>query len=179
MILAPGDIVAVRGRGWLADGIIKAEYGDGMPPYNAVSHVGLLVAGDPIPVVIEALNQVVTDPLDVTLAGCARAFVLHDKSLNENQRRAIIAKACTFSAKSYGYLDLFAQWLDANTGTTWWTDRMSGYLGHWPICSFVVAEAYSAVGLDFGVDNASCKPSDIMEFATKHPEIYDVTAIKR
>lgn len=179
MSLCPGDIIAVRGSGWLSSGIASAEYPQGEPEQSA-THVGLLVAGDPIPVVIEALNEVKTNPLSVTIASAKKAYALHDTSLTDAQRRAIIAKACTFSADNYGYIDLLAQWMNAKTGSTWWTDRLSGYLGRRPICSFVVAAAYhDGVGLDFGVDDASCRPCDILNFALSHPEIYGVETLGR
>ena len=176
VIITPGDVVGVRGVGWLSDGIVKAEYGSN-PPANAISHVGIVIGANP-PTVIEALNEVKTNPLSVTIADAAKAFIIHDKVLTDEQRAAIVAKACTFSADDYGYADLLAQLLDAQFGTFWFTDRMSWLLKHWPICSYVVAASYHAVGLNFGVDDASCKPSDVMNYATAHPYLYDVTAIK-
>lgn len=176
--LAPGDIICVRGRNWLSDGIAKAEYGDKEPAQSA-THVGLLVAGDPIPVVIEALDEVKTNPLSVTIQNAAKAYALHDESLTMAQRIAIIAKACTFSAANYGYIDLLAQWMNARTGSNWWTDRLSGYLSHRPICSFVVAAAYhDGARLTFGIDDSSCKPSDILSFAIAHPELYTLSTLR-
>lgn len=175
VIITPGDIVGVRGVGWLSDGIIKAEYGNN-PPANAISHVGIVIGANP-PTVIEALNRVMTRPLSVTIADAAKAFILHDRLLTDEQRAAIVEKACTFSADDYGYADLLAQLLDAQFGTFWFTDRMSWLLRHWPICSYVVAASYHVAVQDFGVTDASCKPSDIMDYAVTRP-FFDVTAIK-
>lgn len=175
-MIQPGDILAVRGSGWLSTGILSAEYGPNIPA-TGVSHVGIFVAGDPVPIVIEALNQVMTNPLAVSVAGAAAAFVLHDDSLTIAQRSAIVAVACTFSGKNYGYIDLLAQGLDAITNVLWFTNNLGGYLRHYPICSFVAAQAYDAVGLHFGIPDASIKPSDIMNFAQANPSLYTVTAI--
>jgi len=178
--ICQGDILAIRGRGWLADGIVKAEYGKN-PGLYSVSHVGLFLAqGDEheIPVVIEALRKVTTNLLVESTRDAEHAYVLHDKSLADWQRSSILEIACQFSTADYGYIDLGAQYLDATFKTSWWTNRLTGYLAHRPICSYVVSAAYAAVRLDFGVDDCSCKPSDIMSFALAHPEIYQVTQIK-
>lgn len=176
-MIYPGDIVAIRGAGWLSDGIAKAEYPNGEPAQSA-THVGLFISGDPYPIVIEALTRVKTNPLYITTSQALEAYALHDISLTERQRETIIAKACTFSADDYGYLDLIAQRLDATFSTTWWTDRMAGLLSHWPICSYVVGAAYAAIGLNFGVDTASVRPSDVLSFALSNPKIYTVTVLK-
>lgn len=177
-MISAGDIICVRGAGWLSDGIAKAEYPKGEPTGQSATHVGLFIAGDPWPIVIEALNRVKTNPLYVTISQALHAYALHDESLDDRERAAIVAKACTFSADDYGYLDLLAQRLDATFSTTWWTDRMGGLLSHFPICSYVVGAAYQEVGLNFGVDTASVRPSDILSFALYHSEIYTVTRIK-
>ena len=177
MTLAPGDIIAVRGDGWLSNGIAAAEYPKGEPAQSA-THVGLLVAGDPIPVVIEALSEVRTNPLEVTVANVQKAYVLHDQSLTDVQRKIIVATACSFSADDYGWLDLFAQELDARLRSFWFTNHLAWYLKHFPICSYVVAAAYGQVKLDFGVATASCKPSDVLGYALSHPAIYTVTQVK-
>jgi hypothetical protein len=170
MIVA-GDILAVRGTGWLSDGIARAEYGANEPQRSA-THVGLFISGSPEPIVVEALSRVRTNPLSVSLAGAQKAFVLHDLTLTDAQRLTIVNKALTFSGKDYGYLDIAAQWLDGTFSTHFWTGAMSGMLKHWPICSYVVGAAYHEIGLDFGVDSASVRPSDILTFAETHPKRY-------
>jgi len=172
-----GDILAVRGRGWLSDGIAKAEYSKSEPAHG-VTHVGLFLApGNDTSdaVVIEALNRVKTNVLRTSTYSVAHAYVLHDLSLTDLQRSSLLEMACTFSAKDYGWSDLIAQWLSARTGSFWWLD-------HWPwsqvICSYVVAADYASLRLDFEVLTGRCKPSDIMAFAIAHPEIYRVTQIK-
>jgi hypothetical protein len=131
-----GDILAVRGRGWLSDGIAKAEYGSDEPLYG-VTHVGLFIApgnDTSIAVDIEALRRVKTNILRVSTYEVAHAYVLHDLSLTDLQRSVILQEACTFSAADYGYIDLGAQWMDATFKTSWWTNRLTGYLARRPIC---------------------------------------------
>ena len=179
-----GDILAVRGSGWLSDGIARAEYGDKLgkvEPRFSATHVGLFLApgnDTSIAIDIEALNRVKTNVLRTSTASVIHAYVLHDISLTDIQRSTLLEVACSFSAADYGYLDLGAQWLDATFKTNWWTGWLTSYLAHRPICSYVVAAAYAAIRLDFGVADSSCRPSDIMTFASAHPELYQVTQIK-
>jgi Permuted papain-like amidase enzyme, YaeF/YiiX, C92 family len=165
------DIIAVRGKGWLSDNIIKAEYDK--PTYDMVSHVGICINASP-PIVIEALNTVKTNPLFVTMANAAAVYQLHPKALTDAQREIIINTAVSFSNKSYGYLDLALQLFDAATHTNIWTRKFAWWLSRYPICSFVVAASYGAAGLNFGVDTRSARPSDIMTFALANPNLYEV-----
>jgi hypothetical protein len=168
--MLPGDILAVRGRGWLSDNILKATGGK-------VSHVGMFVSIDP-PIIIEALTRVRTRPLAASLADVEAAWSLTDHSLTTRQRQQIIEAACSFSADAYGYPELGLQLLDALTRTTWWTDRLSWTLKGHPICSFLVAAAYGTVGLNFGKLDQSVTPADIFRFAEAHPDIYGIDQTK-
>ena len=175
-MIQPGDILCVDGSGWLSAGIIAAEYGT-VAPARPVSHVGIFVAGDPYPIVIEALWRVKTNTLPVSLAGTQKAWVLHDDSITPAQRNIIVGEALSFSAKDYGYLDLIAQGFDAIAHVDWATHYLSTFLDEFPVCSFVVAKAYAQINLDFGVSSADIKPSDIMTFAETHPLIYSIAEI--
>jgi hypothetical protein len=165
--MRPGDIVAVAGRGWLARGIIRATGG---PP----SHVGLLIATQPLPIVLEALTRVTVRPLAVSCQGAARAWLLHDRTLRATERRVIVADALTFAADGYGYGALLLQALDACTHTTWWTDRWARGLDTKPICSYLVAHAYERVGRYFGQADRSTTPADIFAWAAAHRAKYTI-----
>lgn len=169
--IAAGDIVAVRGAGFFARGILKATG-------NTVSHVGLLTSTDP-PLVVEALARVKTRELATTIAKAERAFILHDKSLTAWARRQIVGAAVVFSAEGYNWGDIALQGMDAIGRTTWFTDHLSIGLARDPICSYVVAAAYRAVNLSFGkVKDQSVRPSTIYYFARSHPEIYSIGQVK-
>lgn len=166
-----GDILAMRGSSWLARGIVRATGGP-------CSHVGMFVSLEP-PVVIEALDRVKTRPLDVSLADAERAWILHDNSITDEQRRAIVDEACSMSAASYGWLDIAAQGIDAALGTTWPTDHMTWFLNQFPICSYLVARAYQKIDLHFGKKAiGSITPADIFAFAQAHPEMFDIQVIQ-
>lgn len=180
-MIQAGDILGLRGRGFLSRGILAATGYDGHP--SPISHVGLFLTGDPKPIVIEALSRVKTNPLSVSLADADKAYVIHDSLLTNDERSLVIETALKFSADDYGYSDIVLQGLDALTHTTWWTDNLAWNLKHSPICSYLVAVAYDrvsqALSRKFAVDYAvslrlhfgqkylqSITPADIYRYAS-------------
>lgn len=165
-----GDILAIRGRGLISEGILKATG-------NTVSHVGMFLDNDPDPIITEALYRVITHKLSVALENCDAAFLIHDKNLSDLARENLTAKAESFSAESYNYFDIGLQLLDALTQSRVFTTHLMW--GRWPICSYLVSAAYEeALALDFGVSPKSCTPNDIYSFALNHPIVFDVQKIK-
>jgi len=166
------DILAVRGTRLLAKGILAATG-------NTVSHVGLVISGDP-PLVIEALTRVKTNPLDVSIKDAEAAYLLKPLNLTADQRRTIVYAACALSADGYGYLDIGLQGMDALLHSRKPTDLLAGALGikKHPICSYLVAASYERAGLNFGVNDKSITPADIFQFAKSNPAIYSVVRLK-
>lgn len=160
--MTSGDILAVRGSSWLSKRILAATG-------NTVSHVGLIIATEPIPTVIEALTRVRTRPLDVSIATAESAWVLTDTSLTDDEREAIIRSALNFSADGYGYGDILLQGMNALTKSTWWTDHLAFGLAGKPICSYLVAAAYETQNRTFGQLDKTTTPADIYNFARSHP----------
>jgi hypothetical protein len=52
--------------------------------------------------------------------------------------------------------------------------RRLGRVKRYPICSFLVADAYQAYGYDFGVSVYAAQPDDIWDYVTENPDIYEV-----
>jgi hypothetical protein len=107
--------------------------------------------------------------------GLSVAYVLKPKNITDAQRVRIVEAACTMSAETYGYGKLLLQGLDVLARTEWFTR-------HWtfttmPICSWLVARAFSSEGLHFGVPDNSATPKDIWDFAVANPEKYAVLRI--
>lgn len=167
----PGDILAVRGKGFFARGILAATG-------NTVSHVGMVVGDSPV-IVIEALLRVKTRPIEESVADAEAAYLLQDLSLSADKRDTIVKRACQFSAADYGWGDIILQAANAILRTTWFTDHLTfGLLNQFPICSYLVAESYKTVGLTFGKrKEESITPADIYNFAEKNPSIYTVTKL--
>jgi len=170
--LQAGDILAIRGTGFFARGILAATG-------NTVSHVGMVLAPTPGPLVIEALWRVKTRPLSLSIQDSEKAYILSDLSLTPSQRETVVLNACKFSADGYGWWDIGLQAADAVCHTTFFTGRLSWGLNSHPICSYLVAEAYVSLGLTFGRKTLqSITPADIFNFALQQPDIYTVTEIK-
>jgi hypothetical protein len=164
-----GDILAIRGRGWLSRQILKATG-------NTVSHVGIALSSD---FVIEALNRVKTDILSDSIKSAEKAYVLSPLNISEQQRNEITKKAASFSADDYNYGDIALQLFDSVFKTRWFTNHLSIGLQQHPICSFLVAASYSSVGLYFGsVAGDSITPADIYNFALSNPDKYMIKEIK-
>lgn len=170
----PGDILAVRGKGFFARGILAATG-------NTVSHVGMVTGTEPFVIIIEALLRVKTRPIEESIADAERAYLLQDISLSADQREAIVRRALKFSAADYGWGDIVLQLANAVFRTTWFTNHLTfGLLDQFPICSYLVAESYMEAGLTFGKENEeSITPADIFNFAQENPSIYIVTTLKK
>jgi hypothetical protein len=168
----PGDILAIRGKGFFARGILAATG-------NTVSHVGMVTGTEPFVEIIEALLRVKTRPIEESMADAEAAYLLQDLSISADQREAIVRRALEFSAADYGWADILLQLANAIFRTTWFTDHLTfGYLNQFPICSYLVAESYQTIGLTFGKEKEeSITPADIYNFAEKHPSIYTVTKL--
>jgi hypothetical protein len=150
-----GDIILVRGRAALSEGILKATNGH-------VSHAAAVIGTNP-PICIEALTRVRTNPLHVTIGAAEAAYLVTDDSLTDAQREAIVYAALTFSAEDYNYIDLALQGLDSLAHSDWFTHILAhDFLDRWPICSYVVSKAYEkGIGRTFGKPADSITPEDL------------------
>lgn len=162
----PADIVLIRGTGRLSRTILRLT-GD------TVSHAGLVLSSDPA-IVIEALWRVKTRPLSDTIFGAEAVYILSDQSLTRDEKSLIIKTACSQSADGYGWWDLLLQVGDMATHSSWLTDKLGWALDKHPICSYLVAKAYGATGRKFGKEATGVTPSDILSFASAHPEKYSI-----
>jgi len=171
------DIIAIRGKGWFSDGIVRATGGH-------VSHVALVLSvspSDPMEsLVIEALTRVRTRTLEKSLSKAEQAWVLSPLNVPFKTRFDIIDRASEFSANEYGWLELALQLADIALETRWFTDHLAvGLLNRWPICSYCVAKPYWDEGLKFGkLKPQSVTPLDIFEFAVRNADKYSVLEIK-
>jgi hypothetical protein len=167
LALQPGDIVAVRGSRWLSRLIMTMTGGP-------VSHVGLVIATDP-DLVLEALERVLTRPFAQAIDDCAEAWVCQPYTLSQEERWQIVHTACAQTARTYGYSKLVLQALNVLFHTRFFTRHAVSSL---PICSLVVAEAFSAVGKHFGQPHCCATPADIAVFTQAHPEWYRIIKVK-
>ena len=130
-----GDVVAVRGVGAFSDGICLAT---GEP----VSHIMLVtkVASGKVEVT-EALTTVQVHDLATHLrdGSIKHAWRISPKFLTAEQRLGAVEAAGKFVGKSYGYVNIFWQLVDAETRSRWAAEHLAE-TGH-PICSELAEEA--------------------------------------
>ena len=163
-----GDIIAMRSDTWLSRQIRKVESRADGGELALVSHVGLFITHD---VVIEARARVVCTTFPDGFIG-NEYIVLSPTNVTAVQRVAIAKASLLFSARGYGYLKILGQALDVLSGSRWFTSNIFT-IDKFPICSYVVAEAYAAAGLDFGVPTKSTTPDDILDYAMRNPAKYE------
>lgn len=163
-IAKAGDILAVRGTGFLSKGILRLTG-------NTVSHVGLVISDNPVVLVLEALNRVKTDTIEESLKDVENAYLFRPLNVDETDINTIIRAASKASTNSYGWFSLGLQLADILFRTRLFTDHI--YNDRHPICSYLVAEAYGAAGLTFGkLLYQSITPADIFNFAKINSDKY-------
>ena len=165
--MQPGDIIATRSPTWLSRTIRKAQTRSDNGQPALVSHVGLFISPD---IVIQALSRVVTTPFPKSFQK-DEYIVLSPLNLSNANRRIVVERALTYSSNSYGWLKILGQGLDVVFHTRWFMSHVFT-LDKFPICSYVVAEAYKSIGLDFGVPTTTTTPDDILDFAMENSDKY-------
>ena len=175
LVLEPADIFFTRGTGLLSRTIrfFTRHVGESR---TRVNHVGIVVEGGPIEeaIVVEALSTVRRHSLWQRYAPRRRTkvAVYRATNLSADEIRQIVAKAESYVGREYGWLAILAHFLDWVLQGAYVFRRIIGS-DSYPICSWVVAHAYKAVGLDFDVEARAASPDDIWDFAVeKRPDLY-------
>lgn len=163
--LQPGDVILVHGRGWLSSAIRSLTRSPGERP-TWVSHCAIAVDEERI---VEALprgvflrrmpysgNDVrIYRPLNISRAGLRR----------------IALRAELHVGDAYGYSKLLLHGLDGLLGGVRLFRRLA-FVDRWPICSFIVADAYESEGYRFGVPMRAITPDDIADHVTTRVDHY-------
>jgi hypothetical protein len=179
--LEAGDIVMTRGEGFLGRAIrfFTRRVGESR---TKVNHVGLVVQGGPLKeaVMVEALRTVVRHRLIDEYGGTRdQVAIARPTQLSRAELRRIVAAAEGYVGRKYGYGKIVLHALDwALQGA--YVFRRLGRMDDYPICSWLVAHAYGAAGVHFGVDPGAATPDDIWDHVTTHPgEFARVRALSR
>jgi len=180
-LLEPGDVVLTRSRGivgWFIR-LFTRHIGESR---TKASHTGIIVAAGSLQtaVIVEALSTVQRHRLwDRYASRSHEVAVYRPLNLSEAETAAIVAKAETYVGRKYGYLKIFAHWLDWLLQGAYVFRRLANQ-DRYPICSWVVAHAFGAAGKDFGVAAGAATPDDIWDFVTTNPGRYrEVVALGR
>jgi len=185
-LLEPGDIFLTRGCSFISRAIRFFTQSKGEKP-TKVNHVGMVVQRGDIKtaIVVEALSKVVRHALCSQYGPPKKdcVAVYRATNLTAEQVKDIVAEAEKHVGKKYGKCMIFAHLKD------WAIGRVLGWLLGWqfsevylfrrlipsnkyPICSWVVADAFAKVGKDFGVEVGMATPDDIWDFVEKNPDKY-------
>jgi len=174
--LKKGDVFLTRGNAIISRLIRVFTRGFG-EKRTSVNHVGIVVKDGTLKsaVVVEALSKVVEHKLWDKYGppnGDAVA-VYRPKNCPPDEIKTIVAAARKQVKKKYGWLMIGAHFLDwMLLGSYVFRRLVPG--DKYPICSWLVAYAYSEVGKYFGVNPGEASPDDIWDFITEtHPELYE------
>jgi hypothetical protein len=170
-VLQPGDIFFTRGNGFVSKAIrfLTRRIGESR---TKVNHVGLVVGGGTLSqvVVVEALRTVERHRLVDAYGGAAdRVAVFRPTRLARGDLQRVVTTANGYVGRSYGYGKIVLHALDWMLQGAY-VFRHLGQMDDYPICSWLVAHAYSAAGVHFGVDPGAASPDDIWDYITEHPD---------
>lgn len=161
--LMPADIVLVRGRGWAPRLIRKLTRSPGEAP-SRVTHCAIAVTSQHV---VEALF-----PRGVVLRSYRAGQVYRPRRLSEEERVRINQRARSHLGEPYGWGKIILHALDGLLGGIYFF-RRAALVGRWPICSWIVADAYASEGYMFGVPPQAATPDDIADFVTKRTDLYE------
>jgi hypothetical protein len=171
--LEPCDVFLTRGSGFVSRAIrvFTRRFGE---TRTRVNHVGIIVdeGNMETAIAVEALAKVDMHPLGRYARKPDTAVAVYRPiNLTGEETEKITVKALTYVGRKYGFVKIASHFLD-------WT-LQGAYVfrkftqdDNYPICSWLVAQAFSSAGKDFGCDPGAATPDDIWDFVTSNPDKY-------
>jgi len=174
ILLEAGDIFLTRGFGVLS-WLIRFFTRSVGEKRTKVNHVGIVVQKGDIKttIIVEAQSKVVRHKLWTRYGppGKDCVAIYRATNLTAEQVKDIVAEAEKQVGKKYGYCMIVAHLLDwLFLGAYLFRRLIPG--NKYPICSWVVADAFAEVGKDFGVEVGMATPDDIWDFIINNPDKY-------
>ncbi len=170
----PGDIFFTRGH-TIIDWLIRFCSRSIGESRTMVNHVGVVVEEGSLQtcVVVEALSRVKQHKLWEQYGPPDKDSVAIFRPLNltEEEITLIVNYAKKQVGRKYGYLKIVAHFLDWLCLGIYFFRRLANN-GKYPICSWLVAYAFSKAGKNFGVAPGAAEPDDIWDFVKKHKDKY-------
>ena len=174
ILLEPGDIFLTRGSSFISRAIrfFTRSIGE---KRTKVNHVGLVVQRGDVKtaIAVEALCKVMRHKLWICYGPPKKDLVAVYRATNlaTEQIKDIVAEAEKHVGKEYGRLMIAAHCLDRLfLGIYFFRGLVSG--DKYPICSWVVADAFAEADKDFGVEVGMATPDDIWDFVVNNPDKY-------
>ena len=181
--LKPADVFLTRGTSLLSKAIrfFSTTIGESRAKVN---HVGIVVKEGSLhdAIVIEALSKVKKHTLWKRYGPFKGDLVAvyHPLNLTEEEVEKIVSEAEEQVGAEYGYFKIVAHFLDWLCLGIYFFRRFANN-GKYPICSWLVAHAYSKADKNFGCDPGAAEPDDIWHFVNenrgKYKEIYSLKSI--
>ena len=181
--LKPADIFLTRGSSLISKAIrfFSRSFGESR---TKVNHVGIVVSEGTLQdaMVIEALSREQRHSLWDQYGPLKKDLVAVYRPLNLTQEeiKIVVIEAEEQVNKKYGYFKILAHLLDWILLGVYFFRRFTSS-NDYPICSWLVAHAYSKAGKNFGCDAGAAEPDDIWDFVNqnfkKYKQIYPLTSI--
>jgi hypothetical protein len=173
--IEPCDIFLTHGDSWFS-WIIR--FGEKHPgDWKAlVNHTGIVVENGTISTanIIEALVTVKKHTLLSQYHGKSDLVaIFRPLGLTEGEKKTITDKALSYEGREYGWSKIATHTLDYFTGGNYVFRRLTNS-DDYPICSWVVAHAYSEIGHTFGCDPGQANPDDIWDYCMGHQDQYQL-----
>jgi len=173
--LTTGDIFLTRGNGIVSKGIrfFSRSVGEPRAPIN---HVGLVIEPGTVEkcIIIETLHTVKRHRMwyQYGPTSSAEVAVYRPKNLTFYHLFHILHYAEKQVGKNYGYVKIAAHFLDYFLFGAYAFRRIT-FNDNYPICSWLVANAYAKAGKDFNVKTGQAQPDDIWNFVNERTDKYD------
>jgi len=184
LILKQADIFLTQGSGVISKAIriFTRNIGE---KRTKVNHVGIVVKGGSIKeaVIVEALSKVMKHKLiyrygvinnkdnNTNTYSKNKIAIYRPINLTQKEIKLIVEKANSYVGRKYGYFKIVMHFLDWLLLETYVFRRLTNE-DKYPICSWVVAYSFLAVGKDFGVAPGAASPDDIWDFVQKNKNKY-------
>ncbi len=173
--LQPGDVFLTRSTSLLGRliRICTRSFGE---QRSKVNHVGIIVeaGGMQEAVAIEALIKVRRHKLWERYHPPKKDWiaVYRPQNIPPEDMTIIVAEAEEQVGKPYGFAKIATHFLDWLLAGAYVFRRLT-QSGDYPICSWLVAHAYSKAGYTFGVAPGAADPDDIWDFVIGNPGYYE------
>lgn len=182
-----GDILGYSGGGFLGKTIKWFEKGYHETP-SVLSHCGLFVNDGSIKNVnvIEAIfptgvlyRRFWTHYAD----DLHKCYLIKPMNLTTQERLALSKIAFQYVGHPYGTLKIIPHAIDGLLAKILHKRDITLFrnlckVDTFPICSYLVAKAYSTFDLDFGIKGSMATPDDIWDFAINNPDKYKIYELK-
>lgn len=173
-LIKPGDIFLTRGSSLISRLIrfFSRSIGESR---TMVNHVGVVVEEGTLQscVAVEALSRVKQHKLWERYGppDDDKVAVFRPVNLTEEEITKIVNYAKKQVGRKYGYFKIFMHLLDWLLLGIYFFRRFANN-SKYPICSWLVAYAFSEAGKHFDVAPGAAEPDDIWDFVTKHKDKY-------